>query len=570
MNKIFSVKIYKQGLKQLTTIAINAFAMLLVICILGFTLNGDLDGILSSITLFSRTASITFTPIMTFYLLHFFHRRNSSDFFFSIPYSRACISFSYIVSVITYALVMSALILPALSNDYNILERFTYFIGVFSSYLFIIAVIYLAWSLTNTIFLHLVVYGLILFIPSIIVSLIGDGVYDICSFLDYDHKVLFLNERLNLSTNGFIIFNSSCNYDYVPGIIYTLIIAIFYIALAILLSKKKKSENAGSEMNNKFVRIMTGCAISTFICLLPIEELAKYFYYQHDEEFNFLGFVLIYIIAIAAYFIYQFLATRTFKTIKSSLIGIPILVVINILFTSAILIICNILTNYSPDSNDIDYISFTSNTYMYDYDDSYYSTLIRDLKIEDEKFKEEISEALKESIKMSKEEDSYYYYYDKGYKRVKVLICSEGTKHYRIVNIKEYAYYNLIKHIISAENEEFIKLTSKLPESEYIYDFRIYTDSKYSEKDIIEIYNTYCEELATLSLDELANIVNMSYQIAKEDSDISTDEFNDKYWDTGLILIKYNIDDNTKTLFLNITEKTPKAYALYQKMLGKE
>ena len=77
-------------------------------------------------------------------------------------------------------------------------------------------------------------------------------------------------------------------------------------------------------------------------------------------------------------------------------------------------------------------------------------------------------------------------------------------------------------------------------------------------------------ELASLSLEENREIVKTSYKIATEDSTLKYDDFDAKYQDTGLINIYYDINDNTKTLFLNITEKTPKSYALYQEILRKE
>ncbi len=570
-NKIFSTKLYIQGLKQLSTIAIDAFAILLVICVFGIIIGTGIGGADILVPIYAQTAHLTFIPIMAFYILHFFHRRNSSNFYFSIPSSIACTSFSYMTSVVTYALPISALIIPTLSDDYNALDRITYFIGLFVTYLLVIATIYLAWSVTNTLFSHIVVSGLILVLPQAIITFISSSVYRICCFLDSNNKAIFLDGKLNLLTHNFGVTYE--NYDYIPGIIYTLTIAIIYFILAIILSKTKRSENVGSEINNRIVQTITRCILTTFVCLPAITGIVEYIYYREEVNYTIPGILFLYFIAICIYFIYEFISTRTVKTFKSALLGLPVLILINILIISTILVTSNKATNFTPDADEIDYVKFTSRIWSYEGDYSYYSTVINKVKITDSDTKQAISDALKESIDMSKQIDisgnNRLFYYSEGYRNLKVLICSGGTKYYRNLEIKENKYYNLIANAL-LENDEFIRLASILPGAEYISNFKIYTNKDYSDADILNIYEIYRMELASLSLEESREIVKTSYEIATEDSTLRYDDFDTKYQDTGLIRIYYDINDNTKTLFLNITEKTPKSYALYQEILGKE
>ncbi|MBE5926400.1 MAG: hypothetical protein E7270_05495 [Lachnospiraceae bacterium] len=569
-NKLFNPKLYIQGLKQLSTIAIDAFAILLVICVFGIIIGTGIGGADILVPIYAQTAHLTFIPIMAFYILRFFHRRNSSDFYFSIPSSIACTSFSYMASVVTYALPMSALIIPTLSDDYDALERITYFIGLFATYLLVIATIYLAWSVTNTLFSHIVVSGLILVLPQAIITFISSSVYRICCFLDSNNKAIFLDGKLNLLTHNFGVTYE--NYDYIPGIIYTLTIAIIYFILAIILSKTKRSENAGSETNNRIVQTITRCILTTFVCLPAITRIVECIYYSEEINYAIPGILFLYFIAICVYFIYEFISTRTVKTFKSALLGLPVLILINILIISTILITSNKATNFTPDADEIDYVKFTSRIWSYEGDDSYYSTVINKVKITDSDTKQAISDALEESIDISKQNSSSNdsrFYYSEGYKNLKVLICSDGTNYYRTLKIKENKYYNLIANAL-LENDKFIRLASKLPDAEYISDFKMYTNKDYSETDILNIYEIYRIELASLSLEENREIVKTSYEIATEDSTLKYDDFDAKYQDTGLIKIYYDINDNTKTLFLNITEKTPKSYALYQEILRKE
>ena len=567
-NKFFSTKLYIDGLKQLFSIAIDALIVLVIFCIVNYARTEYFKEVQSVAFIFSEVFYISFMPLMTFYILRFAHKRNSSDFYYSLPYSRSCISLSYLAAVITYSLAYAVLILYGLPNKYNIASRFTYFIGLLVVYLLMNAVIYLAWSLTNTIFSHIVLSVLILLLPQCLITLISNLIYEICTFLDNGHKAILLDGKLNLLTHNLGIMNN--NYDYVPGIIYTFILAIIYFILAFITSNKKLSENAGSETTNRIVHTLIRYTFTIFLCFSAIEGIIKYIYFDRYDEITISEIIITYAIALFAYFMYEFISTKSFRSLKKAIPGILILAIVNISIIVAIISFCNYVSEFKPTSSDIDYVMIDYTDVNYRDINNYYSSLYKDICLNDSESTELISETLNKNISTSKNIDSIENLKnDTNIVDLDVVICINDKKHYRSLLISDDNYEKIFENF--KQNEDFIKKASVLPKKEEIDSYFIYGSYKCDENKLLELYEIYADELISLNINEQYEIIENSYKLATESDNMYLSEFNKKHPDLCMFSIEYKTQDKTPyNLFICITNKTPKAYAKYQEIIRKE
>lgn len=565
IKKLWNFNLYIEGLKQLSKIGIVELFILAIFGCFSIPLTNDFEAFLSVMLIFSMSSCFTFTPIMAFNLLGFVNNRKIGDFYYTIPYSRVCIGFSYTTAIFTYSLGAAVLFLPAtlLSDTYdgNALLSFICLVVV---YIFIISVITLSSALTCTTFSNFVLTGIIIFLPRILSAYICEYVYDFCSFLDDEHISPLLSGEYNLFSFDFFDYMLGDDYSYGISIIYTLTISIIYLILAGIAFNKKKSDYAGYETGSKIVQTIIRCTVTLVACLLPLSGILELTYYSSDENgLTVFGILLFYLAAVFVYFLYEIISTKSVRTLKKIAPGLLIVLVMNIIVFAITLGFCSYARSFKPEPEDIDYIQIQTPK-----DDSFYSKIYPEIKLTDDKTKEYVSDLLQLSIKHSKDDcysDDYYYYSYKGellQRNLTVLICSNGKKYYRNIEISNSIRDEIFDNIITYE--DFIKKASNLPAtSESTEFYALGKDAK--QKELEAIYNVYREELKALSRDKQEAIIAESIAMYEYHENSSLSEFKGEYLFAKAFFVDFN-GYNGYDVLINITPDTPKAYELYIKL----
>src|SRR5690554_5876311 len=110
--KLFSFGLYIEGIKQLNFLGIFAFVVFAFEAILipvGIVIGRQNEEIISAESVIGWqvhpilvAAFVFIAPVMTLILFNFLNKRNSSDFYHSIPHTRFCLFFSYFASIASW------------------------------------------------------------------------------------------------------------------------------------------------------------------------------------------------------------------------------------------------------------------------------------------------------------------------------------------------------------------------------------------------------------------------------------------------------------------------------------
>jgi ABC-2 type transport system permease protein len=185
--QIFSFRLYKDAIRQLRIIGLTATVLLTleaVIIPIGYYLSYKSNlkynmNYSASIVSFMEVhplvvlSFIILAPLLTLYLFSFLNKRNSSDFYHSIPHSRTCLFLSYFSSIVTWIIIVMgissivSLIMSEALRESFILNMATVpltLFNIFAGSLFVAACIAVAMCITGTTFNNIIVSGMIIFV----------------------------------------------------------------------------------------------------------------------------------------------------------------------------------------------------------------------------------------------------------------------------------------------------------------------------------------------------------------------------------------------------------------------
>lgn len=520
MKRIFNFKMYKEGITQLRLIGT-------IFLLLSLFINPLIDSeyMVSRNSLISINYMILLTytvivPVMTLYLFSFMTKRSSSDFYDALPCSRACLYISYCAAIVTW---ITGIMAVASVTGYlckilmgNSLDSFSFFnailaaTGFLACCLLVMASINISQMITGTLFTNVVVSGIIIFLPRTFISVIISTIEAVCPYLDTSHMFSLLNPKYNLvfaSVYSVFTINKSllsC-YTYVPGIIYTLILAMIYLVFAIYLCKIRKSEAAGFASPTRILQAVIRCTICLTLCLPSIYELSQeLFIPSHKYQYKLV--ILFYILAVFAYFIYEIISTRKTETLKKIFPGLIIVIILNVISIATVGGVQKYTKNVRLQQDDIEY--FTIEQY---FDNSYLSKLTNEYPVSDSLL---ISMMLSDMEKsMNRMEDTYFNDYE--YTCTPIAIHTKNKTYYRKITLSESFSQKCRDYI--ASQEDFIKKAVYLPDNPQITYYR----DIISKEDNEELYKCFKNELAGMPLEEQFNILcNASGESVKYTIDI--------------------------------------------------
>lgn len=411
--KIFSIKLFINNFLQLKVMGILGTVLITLFSVLsivsqgirmieytkeGISVNGSMSGGVSTTylgagDLWPLVLTFVFvTPVLMLMAFSYNNKRNSSDFYNSLPYTRLNMYLTKLSAVFTWQVIVYVCAVVGIVFSIAVYKKYFVYsvstitwiiIGTFICNLLCGAVIALACSLTGSLMSNICLTGIILFIPAILRVMITGGISALFDYVSNIQVVPVIGVERNMisalivggSMNGIQYNEILLNKGYM---VYSLVLAIVYATIGYLCFVRRKSEVAGKAALGNKIHVIIRTIIG-FICmavgflLLLIER-------------DIISMIIFVSLAVAAMIIYELIAGDRsrlgFKTGISSVIALAAAGIFTGLLWSGSVV----MKAYKPETSKIKYAVVESSTYYRDYSGSfadYYNTKTSQYKIKD-------------------------------------------------------------------------------------------------------------------------------------------------------------------------------------------
>lgn len=462
-----------------------------------------------------KVTAFVLAPLFMLILFSFMNKRNSSDFYHGIADRRECLGISFSLSVLIWCImtmlssfvtaVITTGILPfvVLSKDF-FPAVCTYILEAVVISFYFIGLMLFAMSLSGTLITNLAVAAMILFLPKVLyLALMGTVVSDIDIYpFAYDDSIL--SGRYNLVTKPInrLLFGQT-GADTWESIAYTAVLGAVLFAFGMAVFKLRKSEAATQAAVNGKLQLVFRLIPAFVITIIPCIFIYNSIVYSSGID-DWILFVIIvfYVIAILAYFLYEIITTRKWRNIIKAVPGLLILVLLDVIYTGAMIIQREaILNNVPKDTTAVKIIG----TAMYDMNsDDYFKVRSSEIAITDEKIISILENSLIENIEDIRDNSGNMY----SKNRLLVEFDEGNKKLYRLVFVEAQDYANISRIMGSNSSVNFITDIAALPYTDFGTDL-----FGYGIKDSLkkEIMDKYMQEIEMLSADEIYRIIFSEY-----------------------------------------------------------
>ena len=411
--KIFSIKLFINNFLQLKVMGILGTVLITLFSVLsivsqgirmieytkeGISVNGSMSGGVSTTylgagDLWPLVLTFVFvTPVLMLMAFSYNNKRNSSDFYNSLPYTRLNMYLTKLSAVFAWQIIVYVCAVVGIVFSIAVYKKYFVYsvstitwiiIGTFICNLLCGAVIALACSLTGSLMSNICLTGIILFIPAILRVMITSGISALFDYVSSIQVVPVIGVERNMisalivggSMNGIQYNEILLNKGYM---VYSLVLAIVYAAIGYLCFVRRKSEVAGKAALGNKIHVIIRTIIG-FICmavgflLLLIER-------------DIISMIIFVSLAVAAMIIYELIAGDRsrlgFKTGISSVIALAAAGIFTGLLWSGSVV----MKAYKPETSKIKYAVVESSTYYSNYSGSfadYYNTKTAQYRIKD-------------------------------------------------------------------------------------------------------------------------------------------------------------------------------------------
>lgn len=531
--KIFSVNMFWQTFKQLKVVGILSMAVTLFFVV--FPQINDALYYLKHIKLYGEeqmdasakmvyasnidVLSITFilfTPILVLYVWNFLNKKNSSDFYHSLPYKRECLYFSKIAAVFAWQVIIHVvtyvclIITFAIFKDCFIVEMwmvFRVFLSIFIANLLCGSAISLACALTGNVFSNICLSGLIIFLPRFLCIMIeAFATMKVPTVSDYQVFPL-INDAHNIVA-GYIL-RAFVQIDYnslmfsVSSLVYTLILAFIYMGLGLLVFKFRKSEAAQKSALNKKLQVAISMTLGFVICFISV-----IFTFAEDEgDRDYIMLVVFFLVAAFVIIVYELATGKKNHLLQRSVPSILMAYVLSLIFGVLVGTVADGMLEYAPKAQSIDYIKINgmsdNQASMYGYRAAdYFDSIIEGIQIKDKQSCEIVAKAIIDNNSIIKNNKQYYKEFNSdNYVKMDIFV-KDGLIG---ANRKVYIKSDDINVIAAAagKEEKYRERIKSLPIAE---EAAIIWDSAYMDvKNSRRIYNIYKEEYYNMDYEKILN-----------------------------------------------------------------
>ena len=513
MKRLFDKGIYVEGIRQ-TKLAGIIFTSIMMLWSVFYPLNevlsshkyGDRGVRLISGGSFNPLLMMCFfiyIPVMGIILFSFLFKRNSSDFFHSLPHKRETIYCSYTLSILTwltvtiFTCVLVEMVISLFGVAYVRLDMASilgYVFNVFSASIMVLGAGLLAVSVTGSVFSSLVAALLIVFFPTTIKMMTVKTVGEMTMVL-YNMEVVTIDAFIPIDA----FKNSYSSGNIMVGIsnsLWCLVLGIVYIALGGILFRSRKSEiaklPAASENLQQIIRVAVTMVIALFACS------------EYLTEQSSVGTIILICIALLLYFIYEIVSTKKLGSIKSSLPGLIVLAASCVIFIVGMQTVKKVVLSKEWDAVKIENVVFNEGlASFWNEQKGYQDFVIGELELEHPKVKEKVVQILNRNQADIRNPDSSWddnVYNLYRYIPVSVKERDSGRRKYRKLWMSEEEFSELQSMLFDTEDfTESIKRFPDKPQSLFLS----ISGAVLEGDDLLEIYDIYREELEEINTAEM-------------------------------------------------------------------
>ena len=539
LKNIFNVRLYLEGLKRLKVMGIAASIAVIGICaMIPVTYIIDHVGVHYTDKPYVYDVSINefaiplililfIAPFFVSSIFSYLNRRNESDFYHAIPYKRACVFNSFMLSTLTWVLgiitasvaLCSILwgIAPYASFDMKI--PFLLILSTFASCLILMCFMALAMSLTGTVMSNLFIFGLLSLFVRVAFALFSFTVEEVIPIWRSGETLGVLLEPgfffpIALLGGTLEIFEAADVYSNLALYIYTFLSSIAIYALAAFFYGRRRSEMAGKSAPSKRLQHIYRIAFTTPFVLLLSSFVTESIFSTTSYGVEIIHIVLTALV-LFVYYLYELITTRSPKSMLKSTPYLLVLVLIAGVYVGGVSCMRAVVLSNAPDADEMSYVVFDYEKEHYSlHSKSYEELKCEDVAISEEKVLEGVSDALKFSIE--KVQDGTWsrnreladvkdapYYKDENYRtfiftNVKIKL-KNGQTISRCIKMYTDEYTALMRD--AKNTDEYGDAYLAIPRPEQLY--AAASESLFdSDADWKELYSCYYEEYNSLSRED--------------------------------------------------------------------
>lgn len=564
MKSLFNFKLYKEGLRQsLLPGIIFACVMMLgaIFTPLGYRrpfYNAGFDYNQFNYALF--TTFTVFAPILVLVTFSFLNKRNTSDFFHSIPHKRQTLFGSFFAAVMTwivgviavssavcfalYAITSPNLSLPVASIIIHILSMM--------AASFLVAVITVtAMTLTGTVFTNVVVSFVLMFLPRAFMTMLSNLIIRQAVILPADSLGFFSNYLYNIPVsypmyifNGLMSFNYNYydSYNKIENVIYTAVLGLIYLVIAFLLFKKRKSEMAGSSAVSNLLQHIFRVSLAFGFCLIPCT-----LYFNGTD--NLVTILTLYCIALIIYFSYELITTKKFSSLKRTIPALGILILLNAAFIGSVYGVKSYVLNTETKASDIKGVKLTFSKRGYGLPPSYEELITQNILFQDEEVVNFTADVLERTQNMVKHK------FFSGYNPYKFkIVLKNGITMSRTLWISPDQQTDLRAILLKNDNRVLLQNAfDNVPVGRNKIDSFKIPSVNFSQEQYAELYDIYLDETSGFSLDDKLHLFSNYFDTVfweQRDKDQTKRKYIASLYATGHTMNKnfgsiYTIDENT-------------------------
>lgn len=484
--RIFSPRLYLDGIKQLRIIGIlSTVALTFIGVITPFMRYLDtLDDVITEFTansvnylemnlpIFLLFCAIA--PLMTLYLFSFLNKRDSSDFYHSIPETRQCIFLSFFAAIVTWLLFITVVSGTVITLSYAVLPHL-YTVNLssvllvsfnaFSGALLIAASVAIAMSVTGTVFSNVLVSLLLIFLPRMLIHIAVTAVSDALPLVHDLSFASVLNYEYNVPV-GFVFGLLFGNYERAlagsfSGV-YTLIIALIFTVLALFLFTKRNSESAGQSAPNSFLQAVYRFLIGSVLTSVMVYGLFDTVAQDESLDASMMGTLfLLFAVSVLLALAFQVITSHSFRRLHKYAVStiVSLLVFVGVYF-GGIYGLYHATASFSPATDEIDSVRILNDSIYYRAEE-YFSAKTEKIEITNKEARRIVSDQLAYSLNLL--ETSRDRYWQSDLLTVPVAIKSGGTTHLRNIRMSQEqlsAIYDTV-----ADTEDFRAVYMDLPQT---------------------------------------------------------------------------------------------------------
>ncbi|MBE6661909.1 MAG: hypothetical protein E7606_01355 [Ruminococcaceae bacterium] len=520
MKKIFSFKLYVEGLKRIKIAGIAAaIAVILlnaVLPVIRMIEEEPSDARVYSVApdnfMSFGLLMLVFGAVFAYAMFSFLNERNRSDFFHAIPHKRSCVYISFVLAILTWIfgiLAVSAAVNAVLYvfvpfHSVNLSVVILTPLVIFLASAMIASFMILAMTLTGTTLSNLLIFVLVLLLGRTVGQIFVTCLCEIVPILRHGSSFLEYFE-FQFSLPFALLIGEG--FKSITLIIYTALVTLLVFALGGVSYVKRRSETATKSAPSRFLQLVYRSAITLPFFLFIVLEVVTLGY-----EPSLLLVLLV--VALLVYCIFELMTTKKIKNMLKALPMIVIPILLAGVFTGALFITKNQVLSVLPSVDEVEGVG--NHSVVYFSNPSYRQLRTEEVLLTSDEAKEIVLTALARDAKSNREKGEFFSGFDETgewkvpYIRQTVKIrLNNGRTITRYLGFSEKEYDRI--QTLMLESGAYLDAYLTLPSSREI-DSITMSDCGFSADDTKRLWASFVSEFNSLSREEKLAYAEASYR----------------------------------------------------------